>query len=294
MGVLWQDFTKTSALASFDGARIYRGDSFLGEELGRYDCDGVYDKFGKMIARFNGNTAYTSYHFSTEALCTYDYNTIYKGGSTWNSTLAVYDGNSHGACAAAILFFNLSSPVESDDCYSLQKINNNHSSSQDNDYSSSKIYNNYSSPENNNVTPRSQQNKIDQFKSVSSIFVIAIIATILFYFTEWGRDMVFNESAGMQVFVMSLLCAVIGFFAFYKSGLEYFVEITAFVAGSYIFVYIGIFVLGIIDCVNQNVLSFWNVLLLLFGSVLGMGVAGPFCLIEIFAVYIAKCLKKGN
>lgn len=200
MGVLWQDFTKTSALASFDGARIYRGDSFLGEELGRYDCDGVYDKFGKMIARFNGNTAYTSYHFSTEALCTYDYNTIYKGGSAWNSTLAVYDGNSHGACAAAILFFNLSSPAESDDCYSSQKINNNHSSSQDNDYSSSKIYNNYSSPENNNVTPRSQQNKIDQFKSVYSIFVIAIIATIYGAVVgniKGGEDVVIEELSKM-------------------------------------------------------------------------------------------------
>lgn len=133
-----------------------------------------------------------------------------------------------------------------------------------------------------------------QITIITWVFIFCVIATILFYFTEWGRDMVFNESAGMQVFFMSLLCAVIGFFAFYKSGLEYFAEITACVAASYTFVYIGIFVLGIIDCVNKNCLSIWNVLLLLFGSVLGMGVAGPFCLIEILAVYIAKRLKKND
>lgn len=65
------------------------------------------------------------------------------------------------------------------------------------------------------------------------------------------------------------------------------------VANCYIFVYIGILVLVIIDCANQNRISFGNVLLLLFGSVLGtVGVASPFCLIQIVAIFILKQIKK--
>lgn len=93
---------------------------------------------------------------------------------------------------------------------------------------------------------------------------------------------------------MSLLCAVIGFFIIYKSTIEDFVTITACVAGNYLFVFIGIFVFGLIDLANKDGLSFGYVLLTLFGSILGTGVTGPFCLIEIIAVCIAKRLKNGN
>lgn len=270
MGTLWYDNRKTSALASFDNGIVYSGDGLFREEIGRYDSYGVYDRFGTQVAKFSGNTAYSPYHFSTEALCTSDSSIIYEGGSTWNSTLAAYDGDSNGACAAAVLYFNL---------YSTDGIDDNTTSTPlppVNDAISA--YGGYTG-----------KRETDSGISAIVIFIVGIVATIAFYFTAWGHNMVFGEESGLQTFFMSMACAVISSFIIYRSKTEGFADITVSVAGCYIFVYIGILVLALIDCANQNKMSFGNVLLLLFGSVLGtVGVASPFCLIEIIAVYLAK------
>lgn len=278
VGVLWRDITKTSALASFDNETVYMGDGFFREQIGRYDCGGIYDKFGNIVAKFVDNTAFLPYRFSTEALCTFDSGTIYKGGSAWTgSTLAVYDGEPYGACAAAVLFFKLYASSKTDNTMKTDTGNMR---------------------ENIAAFPKESAKgcnlNIDLLPATSIVFVVGIIATLVFYFTEWGRDMVFGEDFGILVFFMSLLCAVIGFFIIYKSTIEDFAAITVCVASSYLFVFIGIFVFGLIDLADKGGLSFGYVLLTLFGSILGTGVAGPFCLIEIIAVCIAKRLKKRN
>lgn len=276
MGTLWYDNRKTSALASFDNGIVYSGDGLFREEIGRYDSYGVYDRFGTQVAKFSGNTAYSPYHFSTEALCTSDSSSIYEGGSTWNSTLAAYDGDSNGACAAAVLYFNL---------YSTDGIDDNTTSTP-------------LPPVNDTISTYggyTGKRETDSGISAIVIFIVGIVATIAFYFTAWGHNMVFGEESGLQAFFMSMACAVISSFIIYRSKTEGFADITVSVAGCYIFVYIGILVLALIDCANQNKMSFGNVLLLLFGSVLGtVGVASPFCLIEILAVYLAKKLKNGK
>ena len=275
MGTLWYDSRKTSALASFDNGIVYSGDGLFRQEIGRYDSDGVYDRFGTQIAKFRGNTAYSPYHFSTEALCTSDSSRIYKGGSTWNSTLATYDGDSYGACAAAIFYFAL---------YSSEKVDNNITSA-----SLSQMYDDVTS------TYSGYTGKIETRNSIVAIaiLVVGVVATIIFYFTSWGHSMIFGEEAGRQAFFMSIMCSLVSFFIISRRKTDNFADIAIMAANCYIFVYIGILVLAIIDCANQNRISFGNVLLLLFGSVLGtVGVASPFCLIEIVAIFILKQTKK--
>ena len=273
IGTLWYDSRKTSALASFDNGIVYSGDGLFKEEMGRYDTYGVYDRFGNQVAKFSGNTAYSPYHFSTEALCTSDSSSIYKGGSTWNSTLAAYDGDSNGACAAAVLYFSL---------YSSEKMDDNITSTP-------------LPPANDTIsTYGGYTGKRETASGISAvvIFIVGIVATIAFYFTSWGHNMVFGEESGLQAFFMSMACAVISFFIIYHSKSKDFADITVSVAGCYIFVYIGILVLSLIGCAKQNRISFGNVMLILFGSVLGtVGVASPFCLIETIAIYVAKQLK---
>lgn len=195
MGTLWYDSRKTSALASFDNGIVYSGDGLFREEIGRYDSDGVYDRFGTQIAKFRGNTAYSPYHFSTEALCTSDSSRIYEGGSTWNSTLATYDGDSYGACAAAIFYFAL---------YSSEKVDYNITSA-----SLSQMYD-----DDVTSTYSGYTGKVETRNSIVAIaiLVVGVVATIIFYFTSWGHSMIFGEEAGCQAFFMSIMCSLVSFF----------------------------------------------------------------------------------
>lgn len=184
MGVLWRDITKTTALASFDNETIYMGDGLFREQIGRYDCDGVYNKFGDVVAKFIDNTAFLPYRFSTEALCTFDSGTIYKGGSAWTgSTLAVYDGEPYGACAAAVLFFKLYAFSETDNT-----MKNDAGDTRENIAGFPK------------ESAKGCDLNINLLSVASIVFVVSIIATLVFYFTEWGRDMVFGEDFGNLVF----------------------------------------------------------------------------------------------
>lgn len=133
MGVLWYDARKTSALASFDKGIVYLGDGMFREQIGRYDSEFIYDKYGKTVAKIVGNTANNPALWSAESYCTSDCSRIYKGGSTYNATLASYDGESDGALAAAVLYFNLNNAERNSD--NSQGINNNtktHSNSDSN------------------------------------------------------------------------------------------------------------------------------------------------------------------
>lgn len=132
-----------------------------------------------------------------------------------------------------------------------------------------------------------------QITIITWVFIFCVIGTIVFYFTEWGRNIVFNEDYGRQAFFMSMACAVIGFFVLYKIKLEYFIWIVVCVSASYLFVCIVYIVIRIIDFSNDRCLP-RDMRPMLFSPLIAIGAAGPFCLIEIFAVYIAKRLKKGN
>jgi len=281
MGVLWFDNWKTRALASFDNGIVYKGDEKFGDQIGTYTSDGVYDRFGTMIAKFNGNTAYNPLRFSIEAYCTFDYGTIYKGGSKWNDTLAIYEGDPYGACAAAVLFFGLHDKDE--------QREQGEKSSQETIPSQNGIGNHKGG-----YMPPPEGGSI-----IGAIIVILLgaVATYAFYFTEWGHNMVFGEETGRLVFFICMACAIVSFIIIYRSNsINEFLEIAGCVLGSNLIItYIILLLIALIEGASQDRLSFGIVLMLIIGGALGtIGVASLFCLIEIPVLYIAKRIKNNK
>ncbi len=277
MGVLWYDNWKTRALASFENGIVYKGDGIFREQIGTYTSDEVYDQFGNAVAKFNGNTAYNPFRFSIEAYCTFDYGTIYKGGSKWNDMLAIYEGDPYGACAAAVLFFGLH--------------NNDEQREQGGKSSQETI---------------SSQNGIGNHKGgyipppgggyiIGAIIVILLgaVATYAFYFTEWGHNMIFGEETGRLVFFICMACAIVSGIVIYRSkSINGFLEIAGCVLSSNVVTYLIVLLIAFVDGANQGRLSFGTVIILLIGGAIGtIGVSSLFCLIEIPVVFIAKSIK---
>ena len=277
MGVLWHDNWKTRALASFEGGIVYKGDGVFREQIGTYTSDEVYDRFGKAVAKFNGNTAYNPLRFSIEAYCTFYYGTIYKGGSRWNDILAVYDGDQYGACAAAVLFFELYSKEEQGE-KSNQEVTSLNNRTTDTNSGTPQV------PESGSII------------GAIIVFLLGAVATYAFYFTEWGHNMVFGEEAGRLVFFICMACAIVSFIIIYRSNsINDFFDIAVYVLGSNTITYIIVLLISLIEGASQDSLSFGNVLMLIIGAALGtVGVASLFCLIEIPVLYIAKRVKNSK
>lgn len=272
MGVLWYDSLRTRALASFENGIVYKGDGISREQIGTYTADEVYDLHGSAVARFRGNIAYSPLLLSTEGYCTFDSNRIYKGGSTRNDTIAIYDGDPYGACAAAVLYFGL----------------------------------HHNSEQNTSTIPNSPANSINKGATgtepwapdgggiIGAIvgLLIFFVAAYAFYFTEWGHNMVFGEESGRQVFFICMAVSLVsGIIIFRSKSINRFLEIAICVFGSHTVTYLIVLIIAFVDAANQGRLSFGMVIILLIGGVIGtIGVASMFCIIEIPVVYIAKSI----
>lgn len=275
MGVLWYDNSKTRALASFEDGIVYKGDGIFRKQIGSYTSYGVLDSFGATVAKFDGNTAYNPLRFSIEAYCTFDYGTIYNGGSRWNDMLAVYDGDPYGACAAAVLYFGLHINKEQDNKY-VQQVSPTNSRTE--------------TPYNSAYTTGSLGGELI---GVIVTILVLFVAAYAFYFTEWGHKMVFEEETGRQVFFICLACAVVSSIAIYFSkSINGFFDIAGCVLGSNIITYIIVLIIAFSEAKNEGFLNFGYAIMLILGGVIGtVGVASLFCIIEIPAVYIAKLIK---
>lgn len=279
MGVLWNDGTRTNALASFENGIVYKGDGFFREQIGTYTSDRVYDLFGNEVAKFNGNTAYNPLFLSIEGYCTFDSNRIYKGGSTWNDTIATYDGDPYGACAAAVLYFGLHHGDEQKESAIHDLPSNGRNGSAGGTYSG------------NGTGAGSVGGEI--FGAIV-IILVCLAAGFAFYFTEWGHNMVFGEETGRQVFFICMAVSIVSGIIIYRSkSIIGFSEIAGGVLGSHLITYLIVVVIALIDAGNQGKLSFGMVLMLLIGGVIGtIGVASLFCVIEIPILCIVKYIKR--
>lgn len=277
MGVLWRDGLKTSAIASFENGIVYKGDGIFREQIGTYTSDVVCDSFGNIVAKFNGNTAYSPLFLSIDGYCTYDCNSIYKGGSTWNDTIATYDGDPYGACAAAILCFGLHLNGE-------QIENEDHSlsfNSENNDYEI-----------NSGIT--TEFISYGKYIGCAVIFIIIyVIAAFAFYFTEWGINMVFGEEGGRQVFFICLTLAIVSGIIMYRSkSINSLSKIVFCVLCLNFVTYPIVLLINFIYEAIQGRLSLGSVIILFIGGAIGtIGVSSMIYLIEILVVFFAKSRK---
>lgn len=271
MGVLWYDARKTSALASFDKGIVYLGDGMFREQIGRYDSEFIYDKYGKTVAKIVGNTANNPALWSAESYCTSDCSRIYKSGSTYNATLASYDGESDGALAAAVLYFNLNNAERNSD--NSQGINNN-----------TKTHSNSDSNPPIGIP----------FDGSFIVIVLLVLAdTFFFYFTDWGHRMLFQEEAGLHFLALTGLSSVIVLFFLLKMKDNSFISALLGSLAIYPVTYILMLINVLVEGSQDGRLNFGSVFIMIIGDLIAtMGVATPFCLITAVVAYIIKKTTK--
>ena len=271
MGVLWYDSTKIRALASFESGIVYKGDGYFREQIGTYTSEVVRDSHGTIVAKFNGNTAYNPLFLSIEGYCTFDSNRIYKGGSTWNDTIAIYDGDPYGACAAAVLYFGL-------------HLNNEQSEH---------VIRNLSSNNKNNNNKASSGTGVGGGGCSGGVVVLIYFVVAFIFYAAGGLNHTFGQESGRQVFFICMACSVVSGIVIYRSkSINGFLEIAVCVLCSNIVAYFIVLLIAFVDGANQGILSFGMVIILLIGGAIGtIGVSSLFCLIEIPVVFIAKSIK---
>ncbi len=265
MGTLYSDNFQKTAFATYDDGVVYEGGSTHNRILGTYRDGYIYNAHREAIAKFKNNSAYElSALFDVgNALCVSSGNTIYKGSSTWNPWIAVFEGDSFGACAAAVLSFDLHHKKEP------------------------------VSTESNSHTP-AENGSVDfgSFVGILIAAVIAVAATYLFYFTPNGNALLFHDSMGIFNFVVCIMTGIIGSCVIYKKkSIKKLGTIAAAASLSYSVASLIIFIYGLVEAILSKTLNFGNFFMLFFGALIAVvGISIPICAIQIIILYVLKKL----
>lgn len=256
----------TATLATFENGIVYHGVSFWREQIGSYNSDYIYDSHGYTVAKISYNSAINTKFGSSETYCTCDDRKVYKGGSTWNSTLALYEGDTCGALAATVLHFKLYLSSSNDNTVKnvTKDINNTNSC----------------------------QNSNDENVSIGYGWIIPlaiIVDTIVFFFTDWGHQMML-QAAGVQFLLLTVISSVISALIAIKcTKKKFFDELLSVSISLYIIDYVLLIISTLIDGHSKGLLDFGTVLMALIGCLIPvLGIATPFCLIVALLSYLVK------
>lgn len=259
----------TSTLATFENGIVYNGFGFYREQIGSYDSECIYDNQGHTVARIKYNSAMNPQWLSTESYCTCDDSKVYEGGSTWNSTLAVYDGDSSGALAATVLHFRLYKEAD-------KSVNNNLT---------------VIDPGQGNIVKNEESES--GFSLIGIIILVIIACMIGFFFTDWGHQMMFQEAGFNFLFLTFCSSLITAFFAIKGKKKPFIEELIQVAIALYIIDYILLQITAFYDGYNKGMLNFGSAVMMLIGGLIPvLGIAAPFCLLVAVISYIVKSKRK--
>jgi len=260
-----------NTVAGFENGTVYLGTSRRREVLGYYRGGKIENKYHQTVAKYTLQTAYdldtifgVSGHESGPALCHCSGSTIYEGGSAWNRPIGTFCGETDGACAATVLYLSYINETKKEE--QIQKA-----------------------PSTDGVNVRGNDGL--GFWGGLIITALCLLVVYYFWFTEYGREMLFHEPEGIFVFCACGLSLVIGSYKVYKrNNILSWKDIAGVSAEWYCLALVLLWAFLIISCIIENTLTFGNILLTLFGApFIVVGVAAPMFIVQ---VVILVCIKK--